>query len=571
MDFEGNGAQILVECLHRAGITTLFGVPGDTGVALYDALYARGGAVRHVLARDERSAAMMADAYARVTNTVGVVEASSGGGTTYVLGGLGEPFAASVPILLITSDIHRASRGTGALTEIDQTLLFAAVTKWRATVSCAAEIPALLAQTLFAATSGRPAPVSLVLPEDVLEERAAVVIPEMSNTLTHARTPAPAATIQTAAEALGRAAWPAIVAGSGVHLSGAWPVLQRLAEEGGIPVATSIHGKGAIAEDSPWSLGVAGANGAREYANEYLAMADVVLFAGTRANSTDTNGYKSPPRLGPTIIGLDIEGERAGRNFPGSISLVGDAGRVLEQLRQALPSGDRARAQKLLAWIAGRRRAWDEATQAMLSSTSVPLHPAAVVRAIQSRLHDRAIIVADPGTPTPNVAAFWETAAGARSVIVPRGHGPMGYAIPGAIGAALAHPERPVIGLTADGSFAMSCGDLETAVRLQLPIIYVQFTNGSFGWIKMLQRLYFDRHYFGVDFGPVDAVAVARGFGLEATRVEDLEEFCRTLDCYLSAQRPAYIDIVVPDQTQLVPPVPPWHATLAGETGRPIY
>ena len=167
---EGTGAEILVESLHRAGVEVVFGLSGDTGVALYDALYHRRDEVRHVMARDERNAAYMADAYARRTNRVGVVEVSSGGGTTYAVGGLGEAFASSVPVLVITSDIHSGSRGTGALTEIDQGLLFAAVTKWRATVSRADEIPSLVAEALASATGGRPAPVCLIVPENVLDE-----------------------------------------------------------------------------------------------------------------------------------------------------------------------------------------------------------------------------------------------------------------------------------------------------------------------------------------------------------------------------------------------------------------
>jgi acetolactate synthase-1/2/3 large subunit len=573
---EGTGAQTLVECLHRAGVTTVFGVPGDTGVPFYDALYNAGDRLRHVLARDERSAAFMADAYARCANRVGVVEASSGGGTTFVVGGLGEPYAASVPLLVITSDIHRSSRGTGALTEIDQPQLFAAVTKWAATAGSAQEIPALVAAALEAATSGRPAPVSLVLPEDVLDEHASIILREeevlngQATALPRARPAAASDGVDAAVAALRGATWPAIVAGSGIHLSEAWSELERLADLGGIPVATSIHGKGSIAETGPWSLGVAGANGARTYANEYLALADVAVFIGTRANATDTNSYKSPPRSGPVVIGIDIEAERAGRNFPGSIRLTGDARTVLAQICRELPAADPVYRERRQSWIAERRAAWNGGAQPQAGRTAA-IDPADVVRAIREIAGADAVIVADPGTPTPYVAAFWETASAARSVIVPRGHGPMGYAIPGAMGAALAAPGRPIVGISGDGSFAMSCGELETACRLALPIVYVQFTNGSLGWIKMLQHLYLERRYFGVDLGPTDAAAVARGFGLQAARIADLDEFRHAFSAFLADGRPAFIDITVPDQTQAVPPVAPWHAALAGLGERPVY
>ncbi len=570
---EGTGAEILAESLCYAGIETIFGLSGDTGVAFYDALYHRRHRIRHVMAHDERHAAYMADAYARCTNKVGAVEVSSGGGVTYAIGGLGEPYASSVPMLVVASDIHSASRGTGALTEIDQELLFAAVTKWRTTVPSASDIPNLVADALAAATSDRPGPVCLIVPEDVLDERERAVVAETSIEVPRRRPAADETSVRRAADALRQAEKPAIVAGSGVHLSGAWAELARLAETASIPVATTIHGKGSLPETSPFSLGVVGANGARDYANEYLAQTDVVLFIGTRANATDTNSFTSPPRDKTIVIQNDIEAGRVGRNFPGSIALVGDAKSTLGQLIEALPQKETTgRRQRLRFWIDVRRQAWyRSASEPGMPDDGSLLAPRDVLRVIREEAAADVLLVADPGTPTPNVAAYWETERAARDVIVPRGHGPMGYAIPGAIGAAMAYPGRQVVALTADGSFAMSCGELETAVRLQLPIVHVQFTNGSMGWIKMLQHLYMGKRYFGVDSGSIDAVAVARGMGLDAARATSLEEFSELLKRGFILQRPFFIDVPVPDQISLVPPVAPWHAALAGEDERPVY
>lgn len=568
--FEGTGAQILVEGLCRAGITTLFGVPGDTGIGLYDALYGASERIRHVLARDERHAATMADVYARRTNTVGVTEASSGGGAMYLVSGLGEPFAASVPLLAITSDIHRRSRGTAAITEIDQAQLFAAVTKWRAVVADAADLPRLLAEALDAATSGRPGPVALIVPEDVFEERRTVVFPRLTRATPRDRIPADTAAVRRAADTLRAAARPAIVAGGGVHLSSAWAVLAELAAGAGIPVATTIHGKGAFDEGSPWSLGVVGANGAREYANAYLADADVVLFVGTRANSTDTNGYTSPPRTATTLH-IESDPGRAGHNYPGSLALTGDAATVLGQLTEALPPNQAAARADLREWIAAQRREWAARSWQPVALDAGLLHPRDVVRAVHDAAGADTVVVGDAGTATPNLASYWEIAAAGRTVLLPRGHGPMGWAIPGAIGACFAHPGRTVVAMTTEGSLAMACGELETAARFRLPIIFLQFTNGSFGWIKMLQHLYTERRYFGVEPGPIDATAVARGMGLRATRVESLAAFERAFADSLAAGEPCYIEVPVPDQIALTPPVAPWQATLAGTGGRPVY
>jgi acetolactate synthase I/II/III large subunit len=570
---EGTGAEILAESLCNAGIETIFGLSGDTGVAFYDALYHRRHRLHHVMAHDERHAAYMADVYARCTNKVGAVEVSSGGGVTYAVGGLGEPFASSVPMLVVASDIHSGSRGTGALTEIDQELLFAAVTKWRTTVPTASDIPRLVADALAAATSDRPGPVCLIVPEDVLDERGGAVVPETSIEIPRLRPAADEDAVSRAADALRRAERPGVVAGSGVHLSGAWAELARLVEMTGIPVATTIHGKGSLPETSPWSLGVVGANGARDYANEYLAQADVVLFIGTRANATDTNSFTSPSRDNTIVIQNDIEASRVAQNYPDSIALVGDTKITLGQLMEALPQEATAGGrQHLRSWIDERRQAWFRSVpESEVPDDGALLAPHEVLRVIREEAVTDVLLVADPGTPTPNVAAYWEMERAARDVIVPRGHGPMGYAIPGAIGAAMAFPGRQVVALTADGSFAMSCGELETAVRLQLPIVHVQFTNGSMGWIKMLQHLYMGKRYFGVDSGSIDAVAVARGMGLDAARVTSLEEFSEVLKRGLNSRRPFFIDVPVPDQISLVPPVAPWHAALAGEDERPVY
>lgn len=573
----GTGAEILTEALAFAGVRHIFGVPGDTGVAFYDALYHRQDRLHHVLARDERHAATMADVYARVTNTVGVVEVSSGGGTTFAVGGLGEPYASSVPMLLLTSDIHRRSRNTGALTEIDQERLFAAVTKWLARAETAAEIPALVAEALWHATTGRPGPAALIVPEDVLDEPThTTLLPPGRTTNPRLRPEASPVLVAEAARALAFALQPAVVAGSGVHLSGAWAELAALAERGGIPVATTLHGKGGVPETHPWCLGVVGANGARDYANAYLEHADVVLFVGTRANATDTNGFRSPSRQA-TVFQVDIAAERAGWNYPRSTGLVGDARAVLAQLLTLLPAADPARAARLRACIEPAASMWMQHASAPAAHGpdydpgDGRLDPRQVVRLLRETAGPAALLVADPGTPTPNVGAYWESRAAGREVVIPRGHGPMGYAIPGAVGAAFAAPGRPVVALTADGSFAMACGELETAARYALPIVYVQLTNHSLGWIKMLQHLYMERRYFGVDPGPIDAVSVARAAGLPALRARSLDELESAVRAAVASGHPAYIEVEVPDQLTLVSPVAPWHAALDGEALRPVY
>lgn len=570
------GADLLAEALIGLGVETIFGVPGDTGVVFYDALNSVSDRLRHVLARDERHAAAMADGFARVSGQLGVVEVSSGGGTTYVVGGLGEAIASGIPVLLITSDIHRSSRGSGALTEIDQVALFSAVTKHTAVVEHAADIAKLTAHAVRTAVEGRPGPVALIFPEDVLDEiveRDDLDLSPVQSPLVEvpaSRDSAAADDVAEAARLLARAERPAVMAGSGVHSSRAWSELAELAERAAIPVATTIHGRGVIADDDPWALGVIGNNGGRPYANDYLAAADVVLLIGTRANATDTNSWQGPARRGTAVIQIDIDPERAGRNFPDSVKLVGDGRTVLAQILESLPRVDSSIREARAEQVTSARDAWSrQRDDAQLKEGQ--LHPRDVVELVDEIMGGEVSWVADPGTPTPNVATYRRIRRAARDVIIPRGHGPMGYAIPAAVGISVAQPGRPVVSVTADGSFAMACGELETVSRFDLPILYIQFTNHSLGWIKMLQHLYIGQRYFGVDPGTIDAVKVAEGCGLRAEGVSSLERLRELVEEFAANPQPLYVDIEVPHMIDVLPPVPAWQVALDGHAERPVY
>jgi acetolactate synthase-1/2/3 large subunit len=558
----------VVAGLAEAGVRHVFGLPGDTGVDLYDALERDGRHLRHVMCRDERHAAIMADVYARCRNEVGVVEVSSGGGATYCVGGLGEPFAASIPLLVISSDIHVASRNTGALTELNQEQLFSAVTKWVKRVDHADQLPSALAEAIATAAADRPAPVALIIPENVLSETTRATAPAASIAVPGRRLPADPGVVASVAAALRDSTRPALVVGGGLHTSGAYDELRLLAERAAIPVATTIHGKGAYPESGPWSLGVVGANGGRPYANQYLERADLVLLVGTRANATDTNSYRCPPRSA-TVAQIDIAAERAGRNYPGSVRLVADARSALVALAAEVQRADGTR-RDVLRNLAELREAWRRPAIPTVPDGTV--HPLAVLEALRAVFGEDAFIIADCGTATPYLAAHWEIRTAGRRVVMARGHGAMGYAIPGSVGAALANPGTRVICITTDGSLGMACGELETVARMSLPITLVQLTNGSYGWIKMLQHLYHNRRYFGVDIGIVDAPAIAKGFGVPGTRVTSSAAFRQAMEASRGTPGPTFVEVMIPELTTLEPPVASWTAALSGaDVARPVY
>jgi acetolactate synthase-1/2/3 large subunit len=557
-------ARALVQVLVESEVEHVFGLPGDTGMSFYDALRDARDRIVHVMARDERSASFMADVYARVSGRIGVCEGPSGGGATYILPGVAEAHGSAIPLLCLTSDTPVDQHGRGVLTELDQEGLFRPITKWNTRVGTAAILPEAARRALRMATSGRPGAAHLSLPSDVLEGEtsdASVYGDARFGRAPALRTRPDPASVQEAADLLAAATRPVIVAGGGVLTSGAWHELTALAEALDVPVATSINGKGAIAETSRVAVGVVGGNGARPYANACLAEADLVFFVGTRTDSTTTSTWTLPAlHDGPIVLHLDVEPREIGNTYRLAVGLAGDAKLALADLVTAIDRPDRVRARngrRIEALLVCRDRYWAE-VERRAAVMSTPIKPAQLVRALRHNLDDDAIVVADPGTPTPFLASQFELRRPGRTTVIPRAHGGLGYAIPGVVGASYADQGRRVVGMTGDGSFGMSVGELETISRYNLPVVIVQCSNGSFGWIKELQHLYHGDRFFGVDFNPVDYAAIARGFGFRSRRVDDPARLGEAVAAALADGGPYFLDVETESPLTETPPVAAW-------------
>jgi acetolactate synthase-1/2/3 large subunit len=558
------GAKALVQVLAESGVRHIFGLPGDTGMAFYDALSCVRGDIHHVMTRDERSASFMADVYARVSGRLGVCEGPSGGGATYIVPGVAEAQGSAIPLLCLTTDTPVGQHGRGVLTELDQEALFRPVTTWNTRVNSAETMAEATRRAIRMATAGRPGATHLSLPTDSLEgetpEASVYGVPEFGSAPAMRVAPDPSL-IERAAIALSGANRAVIIAGGGVLASAAWSELTRLAEELNIPVATSINGKGSIAETSPVSIGVIGGNGARPYANACVADADLVLYVGSRTDSTTTCHWTLPDiSQPPDVIQIDVAPFEVGNNYPLLVGLTGDAKLTLAALFEAIdrPAGVAERnLPRILQLQAERDRYWADIDR-QAATLSQPIKPAQLVRAMRAALDDDTLIVADPGTPTPFLSAQFELRRPGRTTVIPRAHGGLGYAIPGVVGAYYASPEKRIIGMTGDGSFGMSVGELETISRYGLPIVLIQCSNGSFGWIKELQHLYHGDRYFSVDFNPVDYAAIARGFGFRAQQVTDPEDLQSALRTALADGGPYYLDVVTESPITETPPVAAW-------------
>ena len=553
-----NGSEAIVRTLQGLGVDVIFGLCGDTTLPLYEALYDIDHGMRHVLTRDERSASFMADAYARFSGRVGVCEGPSGGGATYILPGVAEANGSSAPLVCLTSDIDQADMGRGTLTELDQNSLFRPVTKATFSPSSAAEVSRILRDAFRAATSGALGATHVRLPFDVQTGDAGseLHLRDSGDRYPTFRMDPEPALVEKAAHMLSEAKRPLIVAGAGVLRSGAWDEVTELAHRLGTPVATSIGGKGSIAETDPYALGVIGSNGGLAYRHAFVRSADVIFYVGCGMGSVTTEKWTLPRNGEQRILQLDVDPEKLGLNYDTELGLVADAKRGGAALLETLAPSTKVDPAELEC----ERTLFLASVEDTFTSDATPIRPERFLTELLPRLPETSVICADPGTGCPYMSAYYRLPRAGRWFVSPRAHGALGYALPGVVGAYFARSDAGrVVGLMGDGSFGISCGELETIVRLNLPITLVVFNNRSFGWIKAGQRVRGEK-YYSVDFRDSNHAAIAEAFGMRARRVEKPAELGPAIEESLACDDPHLLDVVTQPLHEAKAPVSNWIA-----------
>lgn len=577
-----NGAEALVKMLSDYGVEVIFGVPGDTNVALYEALR-KAGIPRHVMCRDERSAVFMADCYARLSGKPGIAEVPSGAGAMYGLPGVAEANKSSVPVILLANDIPQPGVGRGTLTELPIEDLFRPIAKNAETLRHVSKIPELVRRSFREATGGRPGAVVVALPEDILYEQ----IPadgislhiEPQCRIAPSSRPRPGdGELDAAINAILSAKRPLIVAGGGANRSRAAETVTSFAERLSIPVVTTITGQGVIRDDHRLGIGIIGDNGFHPHAIWALGRADLVIYVGCRMGSVATMNWQWPvPRGGARIVQIDLEPEIVGNTYPIDFPLVGDAKATLEALLTRLDPGITRAASAWVDEINARREQFWAAMAEKLDSDTVPLQPERVIEALTRYLPAPSNVISDAGTPTPYATRFLRQRDPKSKLVIPRFFGGLGYAIPAVVGAWFANPNIQPVALFGDGSLGMSAGELETLARLQVPAVLIHFNNACFGWIKALQRVS-DRHRsrietdmdvkesvaqsndptFGVDFGKYDMSRLASVYGIRNYRVETPNELEDAFKDAFSANELVFVDVVIESIADRLPPVFSW-------------
>ncbi len=564
-----NGAEALVCMLQHFKVKHVFGLCGDTSLPLYDALARLDHGITHVLTRDERSAAYMADGYARISGKPGVCEGPSGGGATYILPGVVEANESSIPVLAITTDIATTSRGRYTLTELDQQNLFRPLTKWAGVANSAADIPRLMRTAFTAMCTGRTGAAHLSLPFDA--QKGPVEADEIWGdtelaTFPVRRSGADPHDVERAVALLTSSANKLFVVGGGVVLSGAEHELTELAEALKAGVATTISGQGSVPETHPLCAGVVGSNGGTPWTRAIVEMADLVVFVGCRAGSVTTERRRFPAPGRAKVLHIDIDPAVIGASYPTDLGLVGDCRVVLRQLINALsaqttfelPADLPAHLnESVIAQAKADKRA---AFLALAQSDATPILPERVVHDLQAVLPDDAIVVADPGTPCPYFSAYYEIRRSGRRFFSNRAHGALGYSMAAALGAWFAEPSAKVVSVMGDGSFGFTVGELETIVRVKAPITMVVISNSVYGWIKAGQKTGFDARYFSVDFNRTDHAAVAAAYGVKSWRVEDPRQLRSVFKQAVEYGGPTLVDVICQPLQDANAPVSEWVA-----------
>lgn len=560
-----NGAEAFVRMLRLYGVEVIFGLCGDTSLPLYDALARLDHGITHVLTRDERSAAYMADAYAKITGKVGVCEGPSGGGATYILPGVVEANESSIPVLAITSDISVSSRGRFTLTELDQKALFAPLTKWNEVVDRAEDIPRTLRDAFSAMTSGTPGAAHIGLPFDVQNEPVdedEIWADEGFGRYPTTRIAPDPEHIERAAEIIGDAKAPLFICGGGVLIAGAEDELRELAERVAAPVATTISGQGSITEIHELAVGVVGSNGGVPESREVVDAADLIIFIGCRAGSVTTERWRHPEPGATQVIHIDTDPSVMGATYQTDCAIIGDAKLTLSALDACLaPKFEMPPARALnAAFIAAQKKAKFDAFQKLAESDVTPILPERIVADLQAVLPDDAIVIADPGTPCPYFSAFYEFKRSGRYFLSNRAHGALGYALPAAVGAHYGRPDAKIVAIMGDGAFGFCVGELETVVRLNIPATFVVVSNAVFGWIKAGQKTGYDARYYSVDFSRTDHAKVAEAYGVTSWRVEAPSDLKSALAEAVAHDGASLVDVIAQPLQDARAPVSEWVA-----------
>ena len=541
------GSQILCRTLLEQGVDLLFGYPGGAIMPFYHALPDYPG-LRHVLVRHEQAAAHAADGYARATGRAGVCVATSGPGATNLVTGLATAHMDNTPVVAITGQVPRAMMGRDAFQETDIIGITLPITKHSVLVENVEDLADAVREAFAVALEGRPGPVLVDIPKDVQTAKAAWTGARASGgrgaESCAPPTPSPAAALDEAVRLLSTAHRPLIMAGHGVILAGAYAELQALAERTGIPVVTTLLGISGFPESHPLHLGMPGMHG-EVHVNRAIQGADLILGVGLRFDDRVTGNLAAFAR-GAKVIHIDLDPSEIGKNVPTAVGLVGDARAILETLIGRVPARD---CEGWRAEIAGFMRP-------RFDSFRDGLSPEAILAALADASAGRCTIVSDVGQHQMWVAKLFRYQR-PNTHITSGGLGTMGFAVPAAMGVAMARPDEPVWAISGDGGFQMNMQEMATMVQENIPVKMAVFNNGYLGMVRQWQQFFHGRRYSATPIWSPDYVRLAEAYGIHGRRIEGVEGLESAVREAVERPGPALLEFMIEQEANVFPMIPP--------------
>ena len=547
-----SGSEAVIKCLLEEGVDIIYGYPGGAIMPVYDELYKYQDKIHHVLTRHEQGATHSAQGFARISGRVGVAIATSGPGATNLVTGIADAQIDSTPMVCITGQVSSHLLGSDAFQETDIIGISTPITKWNYQITKASEIPEILAKAFYIAKSGRPGPVLIDITKDAQFEEFNFSYKKINGIRSYNPTPViEMDKIQKAAELINNAKKPFIVWGQGVILGNAENEFKELIEKSGIPAAWTILGASAIPTSHPLNVGMLGMHG--NYAPNILTNeCDVLIAIGMRFDDRvtgDITRYAKQAR----IIHFEIDPAEINKNIEVDIAVLGDAKQTLSKITPLITKKSHKN------WLDKFKKLYEIEYNKVIHNELNPskkgLTMGEVIKEINLQTNGDAAIVSDVGQHQM-VACRYATFNKSKSNITSGGLGTMGFALPAAIGAKMASPEREVVAVIGDGGYQMTIQELGTVFQTKAAVKIVVLNNDFLGMVRQWQQMFFNKRYASTEMVNPDFVKIAEGYYLKAKRVSERKYLAQAVEEMIKSEEPYFLEVVVEKEGNVFPMIP---------------